>query len=201
MLLLFLLGPTFPWPSLPVLRSVAQPSYTQLAVGQTTVVNFSLTRDANAIAYHPTYATAGPIEIVSVTTFQLSENVLVHVLAPGRGTLTALGGAQATIDIFTCDEAARVTAPSIVSGVVGQYSDLMHAVGSPVGGSYQWYGGKIGDTSNPLKYGTSADYNVISKANGITLFWVRYTSACGYADAAVMLQTGPVSLRQRAARH
>jgi hypothetical protein len=185
-----------------------QPSSVELAVGQTVTLDALRDIPSSPLGY-PYYGQQSPgtLEfygtgaVSAEGTMPLNQNtseVLVHAIAPGTGIVTYRrngydsGVSAAVVDVISCDSGVHVE--PIEMTIRAKIHDFvsLSVKASPNHGTYQWYSGKVGDVSQPIFYASYPYYyGFIPQANGLYPFWVRYTTICGSADAAMFVEVGP----------
>lgn len=181
---------------------VVNPSHAPLVVGQS--IGIAVSNHAGFTTPYPvmaTFSVSGPLVIDRIDTITYGGKlVIVRALALGDGTLNAEKpdgtsyGAIATFNVTTCDRAEpHVT---LLVNRIGDEVDA-DAIAMPVGGTYEWFFGPVGDTSRPMSTIAPAFTWFYTAHDQPAIFWVRYTTICGVAIA----QEGSTILRRRPSRH
>jgi hypothetical protein len=177
------------------------PSHAVIVPGQTIQVTVALVGFGTYTPVEATFTTSGPIAIDRVEDGSAGSKVVsLRALAIGDGVLIAHSpnadpnGIIATFNVVECTSSA--VSVTITHAVVGFYHYLI-ASGQPIGGSSEWFYGRLGDTSHPYN-SSGADSIYFTLPQGTASDnWVRYTAPCGVATAFVSV--GPP--RKRAVRH
>jgi len=131
-----------------------------------------------------------------------SAQITVQGVTPGIGYVTSGAANQhtpsgfssmtvASVNVFDCSGGASLSpAFATVEGKLNEQV-FLKVTPSVEGGTFQWYWGPRGDLQNAISF-TNAPYYVdfVPRKNGSYPFWVRHTSVCGIADAAVTVNVG-----------
>lgn len=122
-----------------------------------------------------------------------SAAIAVQALYPGTGYVVSgiSDTTYATVHVLDCLTPPELT-PQISAIVAkpGQQVFLRVEPSIP-GGTFQWYTGPLADASHPIPFSNTPYYiDFTPRANGSYPFWVRYTTACGAADAAFVVNAG-----------
>lgn len=192
------------------------PNHIDLAVGQTaTITATRIPSTYQGIPWPPNriaFTGTGPIQVGGVMQPSDHEAVItVRALSPGSGAVITdytdahtpgpIHTVLATVDVSDCATPVTLTpAFTAVTGKIGEPFNL-HVTPSFAGGHFQWYWGDRGDTRTPISF-TDTPYFIdfTPHANGSYPIWVRYSTICGSADAAFVVNVG-LAVRRRGAPH
>ncbi|MCU1347683.1 MAG: hypothetical protein JWO56_713 [Acidobacteria bacterium] len=131
-----------------------------------------------------------------------SAHITVQGVTPGIGYVISGAANQhtssgftsmtvASVNVFDCSAGATLAPP--FAAVEGKLNEqvFLKVTPSVEGGTFQWYWGPRGDGRNPISF-TNAPYYIdfVPRKNGSYPFWVRHTSVCGVAEAAVTVNVG-----------
>jgi hypothetical protein len=180
---------------------VVNPSHATLVPGQEITV--AVSNHAGFTLPYPLYANysvSGPLAIERVDTGMYGGKlVLIRALAAGDGTLIAdtLDGKHSVIATFNVTTCANAEPKVTLS--VKRFGDEIDAtaIGTPEAGTYEWFFGRVGDTSNRIPSQTFGFvWFYVLHGHEVDL-WVRYSTPCGAATA----QGWSSPPRRRPARH
>lgn len=187
------------------------PTTVDLAVGQTATIQATrIPSTYQGIPWAPNrieFAGTGPILVSGVMgASDTVAYITVQGLSPGTGTVTTsyrdahtpgvIMTPLATVNVYDCAAPMQLTPEfANVTGKIGEPAILRVTPSAP-GGHFQWYWGQRGDTRTPISF-TDTPYFIdfTPRANGAYPLWVRLTSPCGTADAAFVVNVGPVRRR------
>lgn len=187
------------------------PTHVDLAVGQTaTITATRLPADWQGTPWAPSridFVGSGAVSANGVMApSDQTATITVQGLAPGSGTVSSdftevhtghVHNTVATVTVFDCSRPVALTPASATVAVKVGDPVRLTVIPSVLHGHYQWYLGARGDTGHPLALTDTPSFDDFpSSTAGSFSLWVRYSTICGTADAAFVVNVGGLARRR-----
>lgn len=96
-------------------------------------------------------------------------------------------------------EPGVIAARPVIAALQGQAVDLQAIFVSPTVTTFQWFAGRLGDSSHPITEGAGPELSLIAQTPGTNYVWVAAQSRCSASIAEFRVDVAP--LRRRSSGH
>jgi len=103
------------------------------------------------------------------------------------------------IHVDCMSEPGVIVARPVITAVQGQAVALQAIFPAPTVASFQWFSGRLGDSSHPITDAAGSELSLIAQTAGPNYVWVSVSSRCSTSIAEFRIDVAP--LRRRSSGH